>query len=208
VTVVTISAAYGAGGSVIGPAVAERLGVAFVDRAVPSAVSERLAVPLEEAESRDQTPPGLLERLVTSAATTAQMFAGMPIADEALGEDVFRDTTERILRERAAAGAVILGRGAAMVLREWPDALHVRLTGDVERRIDQAMRLEGLDRDAAEQRLRDADRSRQAYVKFWYRCDPRDMRHYHLALDSTRLPLDTCAELVAAAATARLTAGG
>ena len=34
-TVVTISAAYGAGGSEIGPLVAEELGVPFVDRAIP-----------------------------------------------------------------------------------------------------------------------------------------------------------------------------
>ncbi len=39
-TVVALSAAYGAGGSQIGPALADRLGVPFVDRAIP----------LEEAE--------------------------------------------------------------------------------------------------------------------------------------------------------------
>jgi hypothetical protein len=32
----TIAAAYGSGGRVIGPAVAERLGLPFVDRAIPS----------------------------------------------------------------------------------------------------------------------------------------------------------------------------
>jgi shikimate kinase len=37
--VVTLSAGYGAGGSVIGPAVAERLGVPFLDRALPAGVA-------------------------------------------------------------------------------------------------------------------------------------------------------------------------
>ncbi|HEY0540394.1 MAG TPA: cytidylate kinase family protein, partial [Actinoallomurus sp.] len=36
--VVTVSATFGAGGSVIGPAVAERLGKPFVDRAIPYTV--------------------------------------------------------------------------------------------------------------------------------------------------------------------------
>ncbi|MGI8781503.1 MAG: cytidylate kinase family protein, partial [Solirubrobacteraceae bacterium] len=52
---ITLSAPYGAGGSQIGPAVAERLGVPFVDRAIPTSVAERLAVPLVEAVDRDES---------------------------------------------------------------------------------------------------------------------------------------------------------
>ena len=47
--VVTISATYGAAGSVVGPAVAERLGVPFLDRAIPTAVANDLGISLEEA---------------------------------------------------------------------------------------------------------------------------------------------------------------
>ncbi len=53
-TLVTLSAPYGAGGSQVGPAVAERLGVPFVDRAIPTEVAERLAVPLRDAVDRDE----------------------------------------------------------------------------------------------------------------------------------------------------------
>src|SRR5688500_19330428 len=51
--VVTISATYGTAGSQIGPAVAERLGVPFVDRAIPGAVAEELGCTLEEALAHD-----------------------------------------------------------------------------------------------------------------------------------------------------------
>jgi hypothetical protein len=43
---VTIAAAYGSGGRVIGPAVAERLGLPFVDRAIPSSLVEKFYEPL------------------------------------------------------------------------------------------------------------------------------------------------------------------
>ena len=43
--VVTLSAAYGAGGPEIGPAVAERLGLPFHDRVIPVKVAGRLGVP-------------------------------------------------------------------------------------------------------------------------------------------------------------------
>ena len=45
--VVTIAALYGAAGSVIGPQVAERLGVAFLDRGITEAVAARTGLPEE-----------------------------------------------------------------------------------------------------------------------------------------------------------------
>ena len=56
--VVTISASYGAGGSWVGPQVAERLGCRFVDRAIPVQVAERLAVPVEHDPQREQRVRG------------------------------------------------------------------------------------------------------------------------------------------------------
>jgi Cytidylate kinase-like family len=50
---ITIAATYGAGGSVIGPAVAKRLGLPFVDRAIPSSVVEKLHEPLAAALADD-----------------------------------------------------------------------------------------------------------------------------------------------------------
>jgi shikimate kinase len=52
--IVTLSAPFGAGGSVIGPAVAERLGIPFVDRAIPAAVAHDLAVSVDQALAHDQ----------------------------------------------------------------------------------------------------------------------------------------------------------
>ena len=41
--VVTLAAFYGAGGTVVGPRVAERLGVPFLDRGILTAVAKRLS---------------------------------------------------------------------------------------------------------------------------------------------------------------------
>jgi hypothetical protein len=46
---VTVAATYGAGGSVIAPAVAKRLGLPFIDRVIPVAVAEEIHEPLEAA---------------------------------------------------------------------------------------------------------------------------------------------------------------
>ena len=44
------------------------------------------------------------------------------------GED-YRRETERLIKEHTDGGAVILGRAGAVILRDHPDALHVRLDG-------------------------------------------------------------------------------
>ncbi len=199
--VITISASYGAGGSVVGPLLAERLGVPFVDRAIPRAVSARLTVPLDEALIHEELPHTTLGRLMAHIAPAVQMFAGASVPAEArvLEDEAFRAATEQVLFEFAATGGVILGRAGAVVLREVRHVLRVRLDGPPERRILQAMRREGSERATAEHEMRTADLSREAYVRHWYRVDPRDPNHYHLVIDSTSIELDACVELIALA---------
>jgi hypothetical protein len=203
-SVVTLSASYGAGGSQVGPRLAERLSVVFLDRVIPAAVAERLAVPLDDAMAHDDAVRSVLERLLMRFAPAAQAFSGAATPPELVDERSFLRATEEVIREHAAAGSgVILGRAAAIVLRDTPGALHVRLNGPVERRLDRAMELEGVDRATAERHMRETDRAREAYVQQFYGADARDAALYHLVIDSTALTLDAGVELIALAAAAR-----
>ena len=200
----TISAAYGAGGSLIGPRVAERLGVHFLDRAIPVSVADHLEVP-REGLSQQPVPRDLFRRWLPGFAPAAHLFAGTATRDDptTMTEDEFRLATEQVLHEYSDAGAVILGRAAAVVLRDEPGALHVRLDGPADRRIGQAMVVHGVDRPTAERELKIADRARETYVERWYSVDPHDPRNYDLVIDSTRINVDTCVELIVLAATRR-----
>jgi len=131
---VTISAAYGAGGSRIGPAVAQRLGVEFLDRAIPTRVAERLRVPIDDALAHDESLGDAIGRLVSTFALLPELAGAMAQAGYLAGED-YRRETERLIKEHADGGAVILGRAAAVILRDHPEALHVRLDGPPERRV-------------------------------------------------------------------------
>jgi cytidylate kinase len=196
---VTVSAAYGAGGSVVAPALARRLGVPFLQRATTSSggvaelevYSERLHP--EEASS---TP---VHRLL--ASFTHAMPAGptqSPPPAHHLDESL-RTQSEEGIRALAATGAgVILGRGAAIVLGK-DTGFHVRLEGPADRRAAQGAEIEGLTADEARRHLDAADRARTAYVRRLYRTDPADPRHYHLVIDSTALPLSTVTEIILAA---------
>jgi Cytidylate kinase-like family len=198
-TLVALSATYGAAGSRIGPALAERLGVPFLDRAIPLAVAERLHVPVDEAVAHDEhVGSSLLDRLLRGfiGADNATP-APLPAADS--GE--FHEATVAALREQAATGeGVILGRASVVVLRDDPRVLRVRLNGPPQRRARQAAEMENVEPGVAERALRQTDRAHDEYVRQFYGVRLDDPSLYHLVLDSTAIDLETCIDVIASAA--------
>lgn len=203
--VVTISAEYGAGGSIVAPEVATRLGLPFVDRAIPEGVARDIGCSLESALAHDGKAEHGLGRLLAGAArlpnvTLGGMEAYLPVGD-LVSEDEFVVRTERAIRDVAATtGGVLLGRAAAVVLADLDAALHVRLRGPQEARLARVMRTSGVEERLARHRLEDSDRARSAYVKHFYRADPDDAGLYHLVIDTTVISIDTAIDIVARAA--------
>jgi hypothetical protein len=202
--VVTISAAYGAAGAEVAPAVAERLGLPFHDRVIPAQVAGRLGVSVAEAEANDETVVRGLWRLVASLGTMPDPVGGVLPTAALPDARAYREQTERVLAEIAdGAGGVVLGRAGAIVLGDRPGVLHVRLDGPRSRRLDAACERSGRPRDEVRREMEANDRTREAYVQHFYRCDPAAARHYHLVMDSTALPVETVVDLVVTAARAR-----
>ncbi|MGI8666452.1 MAG: AAA family ATPase [Jatrophihabitans sp.] len=201
---VTISAGYGAGGSVVAPEVARLLGLPLLDRAISSAVARQLQVTVAEAQDGVARRSiggrflGLLTPLaggVLGAGTDAAPIDLAAGADDAVE---FREQAENIMRQALDGGAVILGRAGAAALAGEPRVLRVRLFGPADARIAQAARLEGIDGATARSRLPGVDAARAHYVRRLYRADVDDPQLYHLQLDSTVLSLAGCAEVIVA----------
>ena len=201
-TLVTVSAAYGAGGSRIAPALAERLGVPFLGRPPAPELDDGGEEERACDESGGSGPGRLLSR-VASIALAWGTPAGMEL-DELLPDQALRQEIEQEIHDLAAGRAgVILGRGAAIILHDDERALHVLLDGPQEARVRQAMEIEDIDREVAERRLARVDRFRRAYIETLYGVDLNEPGVCHLVLDSTAIPLDDCVELIARAAVAR-----
>jgi cytidylate kinase len=202
---VTISAGYGAGGSIIAPEVARQLGLPLLDRAISSRVAAQLQVSMEEAEGAIIRRP-LVDRFfsvlsplaggVLGAGTDATPHGAIPPPDEAA---FFRQQAEAIMREALARGAVILGRAGGAAFSNEARVLRVRLFGPKDARIAQAARIENIDIPAARQRLPNVDRARAQYVRRLYGVSIDDPELYQLQIDSTAMPLDACADLIAVA---------
>jgi cytidylate kinase len=202
---VTISAGYGAGGSIVAPQVARLLGLPMLDRAISSHVAAQLQVSVQEAEGgviRRSLPDRFLAVLAPlaggalGAGTDCAPPGAVQPPDDA---DFFREQADLIMRTALETGAVILGRGGGAAFRHEPGVLRVRLFGPPQARIAQAARIEDVDAGTARKRLPEVDRARAQYVRRLYFTDIDDPALYQLQVDSTALPLDACASLIAAA---------
>jgi cytidylate kinase len=203
--VVTVAALYGANGSVIGPRVAERLEVEFLDRAIPASIARETGLAEEALGSIDEQPRSRSQRVVSALARVSNPTSGTGLAVERVHTDErkMRSEIEAFLARAQHSGGVVLGRAGAVVLRDVPGALHVYLGGSEDARIEVAMEREDIDRKTAARRLVVSDRARRAYVRGAYGVDGDDPSLYHLMIDATALEPDAVADLIVLASERR-----
>jgi cytidylate kinase len=196
---ITVSASYGVGGSVVAPALATRLGLPFLQRVTTSEGHSAPPGPCGEqllTEELKATPVHRLLASLTQAMPTGPTHS--PPSSHHEDHHLRANSEAEIHRLLAASGGVILGRAAAVVLGK-DRSYHVRLDGPPNRRVAQGAAIEGIREEEARAHLRVADRARLAYVRRLYRVDPTDASLYHLVIDSTAIPLDAVIELILAA---------
>jgi cytidylate kinase len=190
--VVTLFESYGSGASYIGPRVAQALGVPFHEQAFSSQQ-------IEDAGERREGE-GILSRFF---GTVGGSYAGLEGPSVAMAQ---RDNHElvlentRIVQEQAKQGGVITGRNGAMILASWPGALHVKLDGPLAQRIERAARDSGIDIQRAAKRQKREDQVRAEISLEFYHWDPRGTDHYDLVVNTGIMELDTCVDIIVAAA--------
>src|SRR6202044_1120672 len=203
VRLITVSASYGAGGSVVAPALAERLGLPFLQRVTTSEGHPAPPGPCDEQMTAEEVKASPVHRLL--ASFTEAMPTGptqSPPSTHHQDHDLRSHGEAGIQRLLVTGGGVILGRAAAVVLGK-DRGFHVRLDGPPALRIAQGAVIEGISEDQAQRRLNAADKARNAYVRRLYRRDPAEASLYHLVIDSTAIPLDSVTDIILAAISAQ-----
>jgi cytidylate kinase len=186
--------------------VAEQLGWQLINRAIPVEVAEQLSIPIDVALANDEGVGGKFWRAIVRSTMQMAVDVGSNLPREVLtGEEAFRTATQAIInRVAASSDCVIVGRAAAVILQGRADALHVRLDGPANARVQQAMAALNIVEGEARRKLQQTDRARAEYLRLFYHKDWADPSLYHLVIDSTAIPLSVCAHIVIAAAKTRI----
>jgi cytidylate kinase len=196
VTVWTISAQEGTGGTRVAADLAAAAQVPLLDReglALLAHQVEPTLPDLDELEARF----GRFTMLSLSAALSVG-------AAEAFHEVELRhklpELGRAVLGEAARSSCVIYVPAAFAALADHPSAVHVRLCAPIECRIASYQREHLVDRRCAEKALKHADHRMQAWVKSLYHADIDDARRFSIVIDTSRFPPDRIVEILLAAA--------
>jgi cytidylate kinase len=190
--VVTLFESYGAGAGQIGPRVARALGITFHAQAFSS---EEIEQAMTEREGE-----GLLSQVFTAMGGSYAGLEGPAVAMAQQDNYALVMDNTRVVTEQARAGGVITGRNGALILADWPGALHVLLDGPVEQRVARAAEESGIDVERAAKRQKREDQVRADMSIQLYGWDPRETTRYDLVVNTGRLDLDASVEIIVAAA--------
>jgi cytidylate kinase len=197
--IITLFELYGSGAELVGPPVAEALGVpwegqAFASETIEAATAARSEEPDDSLFSRIFRTlgggPGVLDDRSFRALFDATDY------------ELVQENTRHVL-EVTKDGGVILGRNGAVILADRPGAVHVLLTGRVEDRIARAAETAGISREQAARRLESEDSIRAEISQRFYHWDPRDPSRYDLVISTSRLDIATTVEIIVTASHSR-----
>ena len=185
--VITISREFGSGGRTIGRKVAEKLGIPCYDAEIIEKIAEESGYSGDYIRSEGE---GASDRWLSNLFSNRAMGP--------TNQDTIWVIQSRIIRELAEKGpCVIVGRCADYVLRGQADLLNVFIHADHQKRAGRIVREYG-ERDASPlERIREKDRRRAAYHRFYTDLKWGHAQNYHLCLDSGVLGIEKCAELIA-----------
>jgi cytidylate kinase len=196
--VITISRELGSEGDKIADYLCDRLGYCRVDKPMLMRIAEDAGVDVDallEAERQLSRKPRLISGDLTSLyRKLPSAFEKEGVVDEATYARVLHETMERF----AAGGeAVIVGRGAQMILRDWPDALHVHLYAPLEVRAHRLMERLDISEADARQRIEISDEQKRQYIRYMHQnADWKSLKYYHLAINTARISPRVAADVI------------
>lgn len=190
--IVTISREFGSGGKTIGKEVAEKLGYKFYDAQVIDKVVKESGLSREIVERYDEYATYKNSLLYTIAITAGgNGYNGMSFASQV------QIAQANVIKEIAEEGnCVIIGRGADYILRDREDCLHVFIRADMDFRAKRVVSLYGETGKKAEDRIKDKDTRRRVYYRSFTMREWGDLANYDLMLNSARIGIDKCADII------------
>ena len=211
-TVITLSRQYGSGGEEVATRVCTELGLVAFDKRLMMRVAKEVGIGEDEIVdyTEDQYKSrGFFDALFRRSRPVAELSSWMGGRGAQGYERQVRvmDEAGAIALVRSAINAayergrvLILGRGGQAILEDKPNVLHVRIAAPFESRVEKVQADEKLTAAQARRQIAQRDRARAEYLSTFHHIDVDDPSLYHMVLNSAKLGVDKCVEIIKAAA--------
>lgn len=188
--IITISREFGSAGHTIGKKVAEKLGIPCYDSEIVDKVALESGLLKELVEEKGE--------YLSAAGKISTSFTFYNLYSNMSKEDIIWAAQVKVIKELAEKGpCVIIGRCAEYILRERTDLLRVFICADMESRAERIVSVYGEKDESPEKRLKDKDKKRAAYYKYYTETEWGDPLCHDICLNSGTLGIDKCVEIIA-----------
>ena len=191
--IVTISRQYGSGGREIGKKLAARLGIPYYDKELIILAAEKSGYARSLFEEADQKASNSMIFSLMRAGSMVNTY-DMPLNDK-----IYLIQSGVIQQVARQGPCVIVGRCADYILQERRDCFHVFIAGELKDRAARVIEEHGISAAAARSHVKDRDRRRSSYYKHITDQVWGMAANYDLCLNSSKLGIDRCVELILAA---------
>jgi len=175
---ITISRQLGSLGDEVASAIAERLKYEVVSREVINQAARRASVP----------------EVALATIDDLNLFGIRPSAKARLA---YHQAIQEVMEEYAAVGdAVIIGRAGQVILRGFPNVLHIKVIAPASMRAERIARSNNISFVAAQAQIEASDRTRRNYLRRYYHARWDDPALYDLIINTSRLEPTNAACLV------------
>jgi len=191
---VTLCRQSGSGAHAVAEKLAAFLGSRLPDETLPWKVFDQNLVRNVLAEHK---LPKLLARFMAEDSASELE----EIMDELLGtrppmDFLVRHTAKTILHLAQRGNVILLGRGANIVTRALPGAVHVRLVASVNKRAENVRLARDVRKSMALQLIEAEDLGRRRYLKKYFGADADDPLLYHLTMNTDLVSYEEAACLI------------
>ncbi len=186
--IITITREFGSGGRTIGKQVAAQLGYDFYDWNLVEKIAAESGFAKEFVAKNGEEQ----DRFMSMLASSSFSFN--------LNEQLFEAQTRVILELAKKGNCVLVGRCADFLLRNEPNVLSCFIFANEEARKRRILEEYGETNESIDKRLRDKDRRRKAHYQYFTGRKWGKSFFYDLCIDTSRLPLEKCAQMIVEAA--------
>lgn len=189
---IAIEREYGSGGTQIGQEVSKRLGIACCSKEIYEKVADVLGIPVDEVETREES------------VTNSFLYSIAMLSNVQNGKDSTLSTEQKIhlvmqkqMQEIAnRESCVFIGHCAMEALKDRNDVLRVFVRADDASKNQRIVEEYGIAKENAERRREKFDKRRRNAFRFYTTKKWEAADNYDLILDSGKLGVDNCVEIL------------
>ena len=202
--VITINRELGSGGRTVGRKLAEKLNVAFYDKALINELKEKFHLDTEEIEMLKSGKSDWWREFINSALYLGQGMNEMWYYNRMTGKegflvtsnDMFKQDKEILTKVAEEDSCVIAGRSGFSVFADHPNHLSILIQAPLEHRVQRIMSKQNLSREEAEKVIKKVDEMRENYVKKYTGTSRYDTRNYDLVINMEGKTEDDAVDLI------------